>query len=86
MSEKPTLKLTVSDADDDGIFVASDNVSTVYGSGESVMDAVSDYLSAVRQEHRELTEDKSILGKSLKLEVTVLGSLLQRWQAKAERD
>lgn len=43
----PALTVRVSDADDDGVWVASDDFSTVYGDAESPEAAVADYAACL---------------------------------------
>ena len=65
----------VSDADADGIFVASDNMTTVYGAGTSPFAALKDYTDLFEEEFKYLEEHERQLGPSLQRELATMRAL-----------
>jgi hypothetical protein len=61
----PTLTLHVSDADEDGIYVATDTFSHVYGEGETGNEAVGDYLASVLDHLLDLEMNEGNLAPGL---------------------
>lgn len=66
------VTLNVSDADQDGIYVVTDDFSTVYGSGNSPAEAIDDYGMNLFTEYDEFEKDEEILGVSLQRELASL--------------
>jgi len=64
--------LRVSDLDRDGVFVASDDFSAVYGAGDTPVLAVQDYEANLFEHFEGLEEDEAILGPGLRRELFAL--------------
>jgi hypothetical protein len=74
----PSLHLLVSDEDGDGIFVVSDEISSVYGEGETDAEAVQDYLENLVSQFLYLEEHESQLAPGLLAELTSLRHHMMR--------
>lgn len=66
------LPLRVSDADGDGVFVATDTFSTSYGAGASPEAAGRNYRANLFEYHEELEADAELLAPGLRREWAVL--------------
>lgn len=69
------LRVTVSDADNDGVFVASEDRTTVYGAGPTADAAVADYWHNVELDRSFLIENEATLGPALLEELASLRTL-----------
>lgn len=65
-------QVLVSDADGDGVFVASDTRTTVYGAGATAEAALADYWSNVESDRSFLGENEATLGLALVDELAAL--------------
>jgi hypothetical protein len=66
------IAIQVSDADQDGVFVVTDNFSTVFGSGETPAEAKQDYANNLFAFFEELQEKEDALGSGMKQELGAL--------------
>ena len=66
------MDIIVSDADGDGIYVASDTFSTVYGAGETPDAAIKDYADNLAEQRRDLEAHENELGPALRAELIAL--------------
>lgn len=69
---KHPVKVNVSDADQDGTFVVTDDFSTVYGAGSTPESAIRDYSMSLFDEFEDLTEEEELLGLGLQQELAAL--------------
>lgn len=74
----PLVRVEVGDADRDGVFIASDAFSTVYGAGDSVDAAIDDYLDALFDHFDALDRQADRLGLGPREELAVLRQHLYR--------
>jgi hypothetical protein len=74
----PSLQLLVSDEDDDGVIVVSDEISSVYGEGESDAEAVQDYLENLVSQFLYLEDQEAQLAPGLLAELTSLRQHMMR--------
>lgn len=74
----PSLRVRVSDADRDGVWVASDGVTTVHGDGETPDAAVDDYLACLADQFLWESENEATLGLGLQAEFAELSRLMTR--------
>ena len=68
----PRLALHVTDADQDGVFVVTDDFSTVYGEGGDPGTAIGDYLGSLLARFLDLEEQEAILGPGLQSDLAAL--------------
>jgi predicted RNase H-like HicB family nuclease len=66
------IGIQVSDADQDGVFVVTDNFSTVFGSGETPAEAKQNYASNLFAYFDELQEEEDALSLGMKQELKAL--------------
>lgn len=74
----PYVVLKVSDADGDGIFVASDSFSPVHGAGPNPMSAIESYRTNLFDYYDELEEEADILGPGLLNDLRMLRPHFER--------
>ena len=74
----PLLHLWVSDEDRDGVFVVTDQFSTVYGAGSNPDAAISDYLENLFLHFDDLDRGVDRLGPALRDELNILRRHLAR--------
>jgi hypothetical protein len=74
----PSVALRVSDADGDGIFVATDSFSTVYGEGDDPTAAIEDYLRTLLERYLDLERDVAILAPGLQRDLATLRQHITR--------
>lgn len=74
----PSLQLLVTDEDGDGIIVVSDEISSVYGEGETDADAVQDYLQNLVSQFLYLEDHESQLAPGLQAELMSLRRHMMR--------
>jgi hypothetical protein len=74
----PTVLLRVSDADQDGIFVATDTFSRVYGEGTEVHLAIGDYLNSLLARFQDLEAHEETLAPGLRKDLANLRRYLVR--------
>lgn len=67
-----TVSLRVSDSDGDGVFVATDTFSTVYGAGDDPDEAVANYRDNLCEYYAELEAEESLLAPGLRQELFAL--------------
>lgn len=72
------LPIAVSDDDEDGVFVATDSFSTVYGEGETPEEAVADYTEGLFHQFRYLEQHESMLHSDLRQELSAMRRYLVR--------
>jgi len=74
----PSLVLSVSDADGDGVYVVTDAFSTVYGEGEDPQMAIRDYLDTLISRFLDLERHESILAPGLRKDLATLRRYISR--------
>jgi hypothetical protein len=72
------LPIAVSDDDRDGVFVATDGISTVYGAGENPDAAIDDYLDNLFTHFAYLDVNRDRLGPRLATELAALSPYFVR--------
>lgn len=77
-TNKAIISLHVSSEDDDGIYVATDTFSTVYGAGESTGQAIDDYVENLFEQLADLEHEEDHLGESLRSELAAIRRHLRR--------
>lgn len=73
-----SIRLDISDADGDGIWVVSDGFSTVYGDGDSAGAAVEDYLRCLAEHFLWESDNADTLGSHLQAEFAMMSQVLAR--------
>jgi hypothetical protein len=68
--------VSVSDADHDGVWVASDNTTSVYGNGDTPDEAVNDYLACLTEQFDWMQRHESELAPTLARELEALRRLM----------
>lgn len=72
----PMCEIRVSDDDGDGVFVAADTVSTVYGAGPTPEAAVADYHDSFRSSLSALEENEGRLGPGVRAELATMRAVM----------
>jgi len=78
--KSPMLHVLVSDEDRDGVFVASDTFSTVFGAGESAVEAINEYIEQLFHHFDALDREEDRLAPGLR---KVLIALRERFVREA---
>jgi len=73
MSLKAPIVVTVSDLDKDGVYVAGDEFSTAYGTGDTSASAVENYIQMLRFHVEDLVKDQEVLGEHFQDELRRVG-------------
>ncbi len=68
----PILNVVVSDDDQDGIWVASDGFSSVFGVGDDTNEAVADYVANLFDQFDDLDRNEDRLAAPLLTELAEL--------------
>mgnify|MGYP000194447999 CR=1 FL=1 len=72
------VTLDVTDEDRDGIFVATDSFSTVFGEGSDPKSATADYLGSLFERYSDLERDEALLAPGLLRDLASLRQHLTR--------
>ena len=74
----PTLMLHVSDADQDGVFVATDTFSRVYGEGHDPEMAIGDYVESLLARFVDFEDHEDTLAPGLRRELASMRRYIAR--------